>query len=168
MSAGYLWHFPSGTSLPPSPVDLTSCLITLFTEKKNLFLTLAVSTINVFFFQFRTSNLNPLLFNAIRKGCIQDLSWNKSLGSQDQLFLMSWSRQAEWSIPVECWVWVCMGPEPVGVIVHGWESLQWLSVAIAHEHQMDFFSLSLYVLRLSAPYSLLAHIAGSDTKVSGS
>lgn len=98
-------------------------------RKKDLFLTPAMSTINVFFFQFRTSNLNPLLFNAI----------NKSLDSQSQLFLVSWNLQAEQSIPMQCWAWVCMGPQSVSVIIHGWESLHWLSVAIVHECQMDFF-----------------------------
>ena len=75
--------FPLGTSPPPLPGDLISCLITLLTGKMDLFLTPAMSVTHVLSsLSEHDLNLNPFLNNSIRKGCVLDLCWDKPLHAQ--------------------------------------------------------------------------------------
>lgn len=63
--------------------DLISCLITLLTGKMDLFLTPAMSvTPALSSLSEHDLNLNPFLNNSIRKGCVLDLCWDKSLHAQ--------------------------------------------------------------------------------------
>lgn len=71
-------------------------------------------------------NLNPFLFIWIGKGYIVDLSWNKSLDAQSQLFPAPRGLQAERDSPMQFWVWVRVGAQPICAITHRWQSLCWL------------------------------------------